>query len=115
MITADDTDGIPFERGSDEAITALIEKIAKRKGFGRLFADGIVPAVLKRWEYFFDLADQYNNEFPYGWAITPRTWDLSPNTGRATWNGFRAMPMPTAVYSAMRTSWVFHQKSAEWR
>ncbi len=30
MITADETDGIPFERGSDEAITGLIEKLAKK-------------------------------------------------------------------------------------
>lgn len=75
MITADDTDGIPFERGSDKAITALIEKVAKREGFGRLFADGIVPASQRIGKGHLDLADQYNNEFPYGWN------DYAPDVG----------------------------------
>jgi aldehyde:ferredoxin oxidoreductase len=75
FITADDTDGIPMERGSDKAITSLIEKIAKREGFGELFADGIVHAAEKIGKGHLDLADQYNNEFPYGWN------DYAPDLG----------------------------------
>jgi aldehyde:ferredoxin oxidoreductase len=76
LITAEDTDGIPFEKGSDQAITALIENVAKRRGFGRFFADGIVPAAQKLDRlHLLNLADQYNNEFPYGWN------DYAPDVG----------------------------------
>ena len=111
LITADDTDGIPFERGSDEAITALIEKIAKRQGFGRFFADGIVPAARSwgRGRSSILRTSTTTSSLTAG-TITPLMWGLSPNTGLATWSGFRGMPMPTAISSAMRTSWVFHQK-----
>jgi len=68
IITAADTDGIPMERGSREAITSLIEKLAKREGFGKLLADGIVPAARKIGKGSLELADQYNNGFPYGWV-----------------------------------------------
>lgn len=75
IITADDTDGVPMERGSDKAITTLIEKIANRQGFGELFADGIVNAAQQIGKEHLDLADQYNNEFPYGWN------DYAPDLG----------------------------------
>lgn len=75
LITAEDTDGIPMERGSDKAIVSLIEKIAKREGFGEVFANGIVHAAQKIGKGHLDLADQYNNEFPYGWN------DYAPDIG----------------------------------
>jgi aldehyde:ferredoxin oxidoreductase len=43
-ITAEDTDGIPMEWGSEEAILAVIDKIALQEGFGRYFNRGIVDA-----------------------------------------------------------------------
>jgi len=75
IITANDTDGIPMERGSREAITSLIEKLAKREGFGKLLADGIVPAAQKIGKDSLKLADQYNNAFPYAWV------DYAPDLG----------------------------------
>jgi aldehyde:ferredoxin oxidoreductase len=45
IITAEDTDGVPMEWGSEEAIMTLIDKIAMGEGFGRHFNDGIVPAA----------------------------------------------------------------------
>jgi aldehyde:ferredoxin oxidoreductase len=45
IITAADTDGVPMEWGSEEAIMTVIEKIATGEGFGRHFTDGIVPAA----------------------------------------------------------------------
>jgi aldehyde:ferredoxin oxidoreductase len=75
IITAEDTGGIPMEWGSEKAITTLIEKIAKREGFGELFADGIVHAAEKIGKGYLDLVDQYNNEFPYGWN------DYAPDLG----------------------------------
>lgn len=68
VITAADTDGIPMERRSRKAIASLIEKVAKREGFGKLFTDGIVPASKKIGKGHLELADQYNNNFPYGWV-----------------------------------------------
>lgn len=41
VITAEDTDGIAMKRGSREAILATIRKIAKREGFGDVFAEGL--------------------------------------------------------------------------
>jgi len=40
-----ETDGIELRWGSEEAILALIEKIAYRKGFGDLLADGVRKAA----------------------------------------------------------------------
>lgn len=45
IITAADTDGIPMEWGSEAAMRAVVEKTAKREGFGEMLADGIVPAA----------------------------------------------------------------------
>jgi len=44
IIAAADTDGITMEWGSKEAVLAMIEKIARKEGFGNVLADGIVPA-----------------------------------------------------------------------
>jgi aldehyde:ferredoxin oxidoreductase len=40
IITDKDTDGIPMERGSREALIQTIHKTAKREGFGDILADG---------------------------------------------------------------------------
>ncbi len=47
IITAADTDGIPMEWGSGEAVLAMIEKIGRKEGFGKVLAEGIVPAARK--------------------------------------------------------------------
>ncbi len=75
IITAADTDGIPMERGSREAIMALIEKLAKSEGFGKHLAQGISAAA--RWigRGSLTFADQYDNAFPYAWA------DYAPDLG----------------------------------
>lgn len=76
IITAADTDGIPMERRSRKAIRSLIEKIAKKEGFGALFANGIVPAAQKIGKGHLELADQYDNQFPYG--VVEYAPDLGP-------------------------------------
>ncbi|MEM2455394.1 MAG: aldehyde ferredoxin oxidoreductase N-terminal domain-containing protein, partial [Candidatus Bathyarchaeia archaeon] len=66
LITAEDTDGVPIIWNNRQAVKTLIEKIAKKEGFGKLFADGIVPAAqLKGWP--LSLADQFDNSDPYAW------------------------------------------------
>ncbi len=75
IISAADTDGIPMERGSREAIKALIEKLARSEGFGKHLAEGIAHAA--RWigKGSLAFADQYDNAFPYAWA------DYAPDLG----------------------------------
>jgi len=47
LITAKDTDGIPMEWGSREAMLGMLRKIVYREGFGNVLADGILPAAKK--------------------------------------------------------------------
>jgi aldehyde:ferredoxin oxidoreductase len=45
LIDKSDTDGIDLDWGNAEAIVALVEKIAKREGFGAVLADGSKKAA----------------------------------------------------------------------
>lgn len=47
ILTTDDTDGIKLEFGDSEALLPLIEKIAKREGFGDILAEGSYRAAMK--------------------------------------------------------------------
>lgn len=47
LITEKDTDGIPFDRGSLEALIAVVNKTAKREGFGDILAEGL-PKLAKK-------------------------------------------------------------------
>jgi aldehyde:ferredoxin oxidoreductase len=65
VITAEDTDGIPIVKGSEAAITAFIEKLAKAEGFGKLLSGGVVPAAQKLGRGSIDYANQFGNSPPY--------------------------------------------------
>jgi aldehyde:ferredoxin oxidoreductase len=45
LISKEDTDGIELRWGCGETLLTMIEKIAKRDGFGNLLAEGIRPCV----------------------------------------------------------------------
>ncbi|MFZ5945429.1 MAG: aldehyde ferredoxin oxidoreductase family protein [Bacillota bacterium] len=45
IITIEDTKGLDLSWGNSEAVLALVEKIAYRKGFGNVLADGVVKAA----------------------------------------------------------------------
>jgi len=45
LITVKDTDGLPMEWGSKEAILGMLKKIVYREGLGDVLADGILPAA----------------------------------------------------------------------
>jgi len=47
MLTKDEIDGLDLTWGNEAAILALIEKIAKREGFGDILADGPKAAAIK--------------------------------------------------------------------
>jgi len=63
IISAKDTDGIPMERGSKEAILETVRKIAAREGYGDLLAEGqkaaaasFGPAAVKKVDLVKGLA-----------------------------------------------------------
>jgi aldehyde:ferredoxin oxidoreductase len=47
LITVKDTDGIPMEWGSGDALIQTIHKLAKRKGFGAILAEGPLQLAKK--------------------------------------------------------------------
>jgi len=47
IITAKDTDGVPMEWGSGEALIHVIHSVANRKGFGNALADGVLNLAKK--------------------------------------------------------------------
>jgi aldehyde:ferredoxin oxidoreductase len=55
-------------KGSREAIRAVIEKLVRAEGFGKIFTKGIAPAGETIGKGSFAYADQYDNAFPYAWA-----------------------------------------------
>ncbi len=80
VITAKDTDGIPMEWGSKEAILGMFKKMIHREGFGDVLADGILPAVKKighRSEYY---ANQIKG-LPLYDMYTPE--EIVPDKGQA--------------------------------
>ncbi|UCG84405.1 MAG: hypothetical protein JSW38_06210 [Dehalococcoidia bacterium] len=65
IISASDTDGVPIEWGSEEACRTVIEKIARREGFGELLIDGVVPAARKIGRDSMQYAVQFRNQIPF--------------------------------------------------
>jgi len=76
VITAKDTDGIAFERGSKEAFFAAIRKIALREGFGDVLANGVLALAKK-------LGPKAQEYLIQSRGATMRTFDfrLEPGTG----------------------------------
>jgi len=58
IITTKDTDGIPMEWGSKEAILGMLEKIVYREGIGDVLADGMVQAAERIGRRASDYANQ---------------------------------------------------------
>jgi len=75
-ISASDLDGIPFERGSAEALFETIRKVAFRQGFGELLANG--PLVLAE-----KLGDDAKAYLIHNQGLTMRTFDFRTEPGTA--------------------------------
>jgi len=98
LITDKDTDGIPFERGSREALLAVVNKTAKREGFGDILAEGL-PKLAKKIgkgieKYLITLRGStgYNSEyrskigFSLASVVTNSThWHGGPDIELACW------------------------------
>ena len=46
-VTIDDTNGLELTWGNPEALIRLTEQIGSREGFGKIFAEGTLPAAKK--------------------------------------------------------------------
>jgi aldehyde:ferredoxin oxidoreductase len=78
LLTIKDTDGIELTWGNAEAIVALVEKIARREGFGAVLADGTQKAA----ERIGKGADQYAVAIR-GKSLAYHDPRLSPSLGTA--------------------------------
>lgn len=56
LLTKEDTDGVEMKWGDDDAIMAMLNKIARREGFGNILADGVMRAGQKVGEEAAKLA-----------------------------------------------------------
>lgn len=80
VITDKDTDGIPMEWGSREAIIGMFRKIVHREGFGDVLADGILPAAERIGRGAKDYANHMKG-LPLYTGSTPES--LIPEKGEA--------------------------------
>jgi aldehyde:ferredoxin oxidoreductase len=81
LLTAEDTGGLELEFGDHEAMTQLVEQIARRKGFGDLLAEGSLRAARKVGRGTEQYAVQAKGqEFP---MHDPR-WQFGLGVGYAT-------------------------------
>jgi len=72
FITKEDTDGVELKWGSGEALVTMVEKIAKREGFGDLLAEGLRSLV-----------DKYPETKP--WAVEVMGAGVAAHDPRAFW------------------------------
>jgi len=75
-ITADDLDGVPFERGDPKPLFETIRKVAYREGFGEVLADGPVALAKKLGKAAVDYL--YHNQ-----GLTLRTFEFRAEPGTA--------------------------------
>jgi len=83
FITAKDTDGVPMEWGSGEALIETIQRVANRKGFGDTLADGPLQlakkfgpkaeALLLHSRGQMSAGDEYRNQVGYALAAAVDT------------------------------------------
>jgi aldehyde:ferredoxin oxidoreductase len=69
IITANDTDGIPMERGSKEAILGTIQKIANREGYGELLAEGQMTTAKSFGPEAVEKVDQVKGLAPHAYEF----------------------------------------------
>jgi aldehyde:ferredoxin oxidoreductase len=102
LITKKDTNGIEMTWGNHKSIVAMLEKMAKREGFGAVLADGSKKASEKigkgSEKYAMQIGGQeypaHNPKTSYTWAVSYRM-DATP--GRHTRDGGlnpQGVPMP---------------------
>ena len=89
LITKEDTGGLEMKWGNAASIVAMLEKLAKREGFGNVIADGVKRASENIGKGSDKLAmhiggaeyPAHDAKFGFHWAITYR---MDPTPGRHT-------------------------------
>jgi aldehyde:ferredoxin oxidoreductase len=89
IITAEDTDGIPMERGSKEAILTTIQKIADREGYGDLLAEGQLAMAEKFGQRAVEKVDLVKGLAPHAYEFR-----AYKGTGLMQAVGHRGDPLP---------------------
>jgi aldehyde:ferredoxin oxidoreductase len=89
IITAEDTDGIPMERGSKEAILTTIQKIADREGYGDLLAEGQLASAEKFGQRAVEKVDLVKGLAPHAYEFR-----AYKGTGLMQAIGHRGDPLP---------------------
>ena len=69
VVTTADTDGIPMEKGSPDAILKMIDKIARREGIGDILAEGPRRAAEKLGDRAPDHVVDAKGLFPHGYQF----------------------------------------------
>ena len=69
VITDADTDGIPMEKGSREAILQTVHKIARREGIGSILAEGSRRAAETLDSRALDYVVDVKGHFPHGYQF----------------------------------------------
>ncbi len=69
IIDAADTDGIPMEKGSRDAIIKIIHKIARREGIGDILAEGARSAAEHLDERALEYVVDVKGLFPHGYQF----------------------------------------------
>jgi aldehyde:ferredoxin oxidoreductase len=76
VVSAEDLDGVPFERGDSKALFETVRKVAYREGFGKLLADG--PVALAR-----KLGPDAEKYLYHNQGLTMRTFEFRAEPGTA--------------------------------
>jgi len=102
LINKSDTDGLELYWGNCQALITLIDKIAARKGFGNILAEGVVRAskIIGRGTSKYAMAmkgqDLYEDlRMPKGWAL---------GTALATRGGGHCSGAPIVEFAAGKSS-----------
>jgi aldehyde:ferredoxin oxidoreductase len=89
IITAKETEDIPMERGSKEAILTTIHKIAHREGYGELLAEGQMTAATKFGPKAVEKVDLVKGLAPHAYEFR-----AYKGTGLMQAVGHRGDPLP---------------------
>ena len=76
VISAEDMDGVAFDRGSPEALFETLKKMAYREGFGKVLADG--PVAFAK-----ELGPKAESYLYHNQGLTMRTFDFRAEPGTA--------------------------------
>jgi aldehyde:ferredoxin oxidoreductase len=113
ILKKEDTDGIILEWGNQDAITELIEKIAYRKGFGNLLAEGAYRAAKRLGRGSEKYVMHAKGQDP---AITdPRAakaWGLAYALASRGGDHLRALPTAETFFSPKEAERLFGTKEA---